>query len=33
MVLLLGTVSFLVGRFVLSYVLRRMRSSGELATA
>jgi hypothetical protein len=33
MVLLLGTVSFLVGRFVLSYVLRKMRSSGELATA
>ena len=32
-VLLLGTVSFLVGRFVLSYVLRKMRSSGELATA
>ena len=33
MVLLLGAVSFLVGRFVLSYVLHKMRSSGELATA
>jgi ABC-2 type transport system permease protein len=33
MVLLLGTVSFAVGRIVLHYVLRRMRTSGELATA
>jgi ABC-2 type transport system permease protein len=33
MVLLLGAVSFLVGRLVLFYVLRRMRTSGELATA
>ena len=33
MVVLLGAVSFLVGRVVLSWVLRRMRGSGELATA
>jgi len=33
MVLLLGTISFLLGRAVLSLVLSRMRDSGELATA
>lgn len=33
MVLLLGALSFMVGRAVLFYVLRRMRTSGELATA
>jgi ABC-2 type transport system permease protein len=33
MVLLIGAVSFLFGRVVLRYVLRRMRTSGELATA
>lgn len=33
MVVLLGTISFLIGRAVLSFVLRRMRASGELATA
>jgi ABC-2 type transport system permease protein len=33
MVLLLGALSFLLGRVVLHYVLRRMRASGELATA
>jgi ABC-2 type transport system permease protein len=33
MVLLLGTVSFAVGRLVLHHVLRRMRGNGELATA
>jgi ABC-2 type transport system permease protein len=32
MVLLLGTLSFAFGRFVLSRVLRRMRTTGELAT-
>lgn len=33
MVLLIGTVTLLLGRVVLSYVLRRMRGNGELATA
>jgi ABC-2 type transport system permease protein len=33
MVVLLGAISFLIGRLVLSRVLRRMRGSGELATA
>jgi ABC-2 type transport system permease protein len=33
MVVLLGAVSFLIGRVVLSFVLRRMRGNGELATA
>jgi len=33
MVVLLGTVSFVIGRFVLGLVLRRMRVTGELATA
>ena len=33
MVVLLGAVSFLVGRAILSYVLRRMQMKGELATA
>lgn len=33
MVLLIGTLSFLAGRAVLAHVLRRMRVSGELATA
>ena len=33
MVVLLGVVSFLLGRAILFYVLRRMRVSGELATA
>jgi len=33
MVLLLGALSFLLGRIVLVYVLRRMRTTGELATA
>jgi hypothetical protein len=33
MVLLIGGLSFLFGRFVLRLVLRRMRTSGELATA
>jgi ABC-2 type transport system permease protein len=33
MVLLIGTISFALGRAVLAYVLRRMRNSGELATA
>jgi ABC-2 type transport system permease protein len=32
-VLVIGAVSFLFGRAVLAYVLRRMRTSGELATA
>jgi ABC-2 type transport system permease protein len=32
-VLLIATVSFALGRGVLAYVLRRMRTSGELATA
>lgn len=32
-VVLLGAVSFLAGRLVLFYVLRRMRTTGELATA
>ena len=32
MVVLLGAISFLVGRAVLSVVLRRMRVTGELAT-
>ena len=32
-VLLLGALSFLLGRIVLVYVLRRMRTTGELATA
>ena len=33
MVLLLGAITFLVGRVILHYVLRRMRSNGELAVA
>ncbi len=33
MILFLGTSSFLVGRALLSLVLRRMRATGELATA
>jgi ABC-2 type transport system permease protein len=33
MVLVLGVISFLVGRVILFYVLRRMRTNGELATA
>jgi ABC-2 type transport system permease protein len=33
MVLLIGAVTFFLGRLVLRYVLRRMRTSGELATA
>jgi ABC-2 type transport system permease protein len=33
MVLILATLSFLLGRIVLSRVLRRMRTTGELATA
>jgi ABC-2 type transport system permease protein len=33
MILFLGALSFAVGRFVLHYVLRRMRASGELAAA
>jgi hypothetical protein len=33
MVLILGTLSFLLGQIVLSRVLRRMRTTGELATA
>jgi hypothetical protein len=33
MVALLGAISFLIGRVVLSVVLRRMRGNGELATA
>jgi len=33
MVVLLGVISFVIGRFVLVYVLRRMRTTGELATA
>ena len=33
MVVLLGTISFLIGRVILFYVLRRMRTTGELATA
>ncbi|MEN3342776.1 MAG: type transport system permease protein [Actinomycetota bacterium] len=33
MIVLLGTLSFLAGRAVLAYVLRRMRTSGDLATA
>jgi ABC-2 type transport system permease protein len=33
MVVLLGAISFLIGRAVLSYVLRRMRAKGELAVA
>jgi ABC-2 type transport system permease protein len=32
-VLLLGAISFSLGRVLLFYILRRMRSSGELATA
>jgi ABC-2 type transport system permease protein len=32
-VLLLGIVSFVIGRTILFYVMRRMRTSGELATA
>ena len=32
-VVLLGAISFLVGRAILFYVLRRMRSNGELAAA
>jgi ABC-2 type transport system permease protein len=31
MVLLLGAITFLIGRVILHYVLRRMRSNGELA--
>ena len=33
MVLLLGSVSFLIGRGILALVLRRMQHNGELATA
>jgi ABC-2 type transport system permease protein len=33
MVVLLGTVSFVIGRALLGVVLRRMRVTGELATA
>jgi ABC-2 type transport system permease protein len=33
MVVLLGAISFLLGRLVLSLVMRRMRTNGELATA
>jgi ABC-2 type transport system permease protein len=33
MVILLGTISFAIGRAVLALVLRRMRVTGELATA
>jgi ABC-2 type transport system permease protein len=33
MVVALGAISFLIGRLILFYVLRRMRMSGELATA
>lgn len=33
MVVLLGVISFMVGRAVLQYVLRRMQTTGELATA
>lgn len=33
MVVLLGAISFVFGRLVLFYVLRRMRTTGELATA
>jgi ABC-2 type transport system permease protein len=33
MVVVIGTVSFAVGRLVLHYVLRRMRVTGDLATA
>ena len=33
MVVLLGSVSFLIGRAILFYVLRRLRVKGELATA
>lgn len=33
MVVFLGCVSFLLGRLVLDYVLRKMRTTGELATA
>ena len=29
----LGSISFLVGRLILFYVMRRMRTTGELATA
>lgn len=32
MVVLLGAVSFAIGRVILHYVLRRMRGNGELAT-
>jgi ABC-2 type transport system permease protein len=32
-VILLGAISFAIGRALLSYVLRRMRVNGELATA
>jgi ABC-2 type transport system permease protein len=33
MVVVLGAISFAVGRLVLFFVLRRMRGTGELATA
>lgn len=33
MVIALGTISFAIGRLLLSYILRRMRGSGELAVA
>ena len=33
MVVLLGAITFLVGRAILVYVLRRMRAKGELAAA
>jgi ABC-2 type transport system permease protein len=33
MILLLGAITFALGRAILVYVLRRMRTTGELATA
>jgi ABC-2 type transport system permease protein len=32
-VLVLGAISFVIGRVILHYVLRKMRANGELATA
>ena len=32
-VFVLGVISFLIGRVILFYVLRRMRTTGDLATA
>jgi hypothetical protein len=32
MVLLLGAITFAIGRVILHYVLRRMRANGELAS-